>query len=82
MNNIFIYQYALKWDFFLHIYLNGWGWNSANPKDMFGVNHLDLHIYDHFEIKNTVLNIFIDICSNKLKGLILVLGALVWIHEM
>ena len=54
MNNTFIHQYALKWDIFLHIYLNGWGGNSANPKDMFGVNHMEWHIYDHFEVKNTV----------------------------
>lgn len=62
--------------------MNGCSWNSTKLY-VFRVNHVELHIYDHCEIKKMkTSNVFVDIDDYKLKKLHLVLGVLFWIHKI
>lgn len=82
VNNIFIHQYAAKWNIFLYIYLTVCSWNSVKLY-VFRVNHMEPHICDHFEIKKWKFQIrSLTSCCYKLKGLLIALGVLFCIHEI
>ena len=70
---MFSYTSVLKIGHFLHTYLKWLQMKFCKPKYIFRVNYMELHIYDHFEIKNKISNVLTDIYGYKPKGLLLVL---------